>query len=316
MAADFYAVLGVSKSASVEEIRKAYKKLSRDNHPDRKPGDAAASEKFKQVQEAWDVLGDAQKRQQYDQYGTTFGPNGPQFRGGPRSGNAGGGPVDLGDLFGGGQVDLGDLFGNMFGGAGSGQSPFGRQGGRKQRASKGEDIPAEIEIPFVVAAEGGMHEVQLDRGGLIERLSVKIPAGVGSGSVIRLSGQGQAGRGGGPAGDLLVTIKVAPHPYFRREGSDLFVDVPITVSEAALGAKVEVPTLSEGRMMVTIPAGTSSGAKLRLRGKGVLDHKSRERGDLYVIIKLMLPPKLSPEARELFQQIAVTAPHDPRTDLW
>ena len=154
MAADFYSVLGVSKSATVEEIRKAYKKLSRDNHPDRKPGDAAASEKFKQVQEAWDVLGDAEKRQQYDQYGTTFGPNGPQFRGGPRSGQAGAGPIDLGDLFGGGQVDLGDIFGNMFGGGGA-QSPFGRQAGKRSRASNGEDISAEIEIPFAVAAEGG-----------------------------------------------------------------------------------------------------------------------------------------------------------------
>lgn len=314
MAADFYSVLGVSKSASVEEIRKAYKKLSRDNHPDRKPGDAAASEKFKQVQEAWDVLGDETKRQQYDQYGTTFGPNGPQFRGGQQPG--GGGPVDMGDLFGGGQVDLGDLFGNMFGGGGGAQSPFGRQGGRKPRAAKGEDISAEIEIPFVVAAEGGAHELQLNRGGQVERLSVKIPAGVATGSVIRLGGQGQAGRGGGPSGDLLVTIKVAPHPYFRREGSDLFVDVPISVSEAALGAKVEVPTLSEGRMMVTVPAGTSSGAKLRLRGKGVLDHKKKERGDLYVIIKLMLPPKLSDESRKLFEQIAASAPYDPRTDLW
>lgn len=316
MAADFYAVLGVSKSASVEEIRKAYKKLSRDNHPDRKPDDAAASEKFKQVQEAWDVLGDAQKRQQYDQYGTTFGPNGPPFRGGQRPGGTSAGPIDLGDLFGNGQVDLGDIFGNVFGGAGGAQSPFGRQGGRKPRAAKGEDISAEIEIPFAVAAEGGSHEVQLNRSGQVERLSVKIPAGVGSGSVIRLSGQGQAGRGGGPAGDLLVTIKVAPHSYFRREGSDLFVDVPVSVSEAALGAKVEVPTLSEGRMMVTIPAGTSSGAKLRLRGKGVLDHKTKDRGDLYVIIKLMLPPKLDAQTRELFEQIAAAAPYDPRTDLW
>ena len=315
MAADFYAVLGVSKGASVEEIRKAYKKLSRDNHPDRKPDDAAASEKFKQVQEAWDVLGDEKKRQQYDQYGTTFGPNGPQFRGSQQPGG-GGGPVDLGDLFGNGQVDLGDLFGNMFGGGGGGQSPYGRQGGRKQRAAKGEDISAEIEIPFAVAAEGGSHEVQLSRSGQVDRLNVKIPAGVGSGSVIRLGGQGQAGRGGGPAGDLLVTIKVAPHPYFRREGSDLFVDVPISVSEAALGAKVEVPTLSEGRMMVTIPAGTSSGAKLRLRGKGVLDHKTKERGELYVTIKLMLPPKLDAQTRALFEQIAAAAPYDPRTDLW
>lgn len=310
---DYYAVLGVSKSASVDELRKAYKKLSKDNHPDRKPNDSAASEKFKQVQEAWDVLGDPEKRAQYDQFGTTFGPNGPQFRGGQARGG-GQGPIDLGDLFG-GQVDLGSLFGGMFGGAGQG---FGQQAGRRGRAaaSKGDNVEAEIEIPFVVAVEGGMHNVHLDRGGNAEQLSVKIPSGVASGSVIRLAGQGQAGRGGGPAGDLLIKIKIAPHRYYRREGSDLLVDVPITVSEGGLGAKIEVPTLSEGPVVVTVPAGTSSGAKLRLRGKGILDHKTGSRGDLYVVIKLVLPPKLDAHTRELFEQIASAAPHNPRTALW
>ena len=298
MALDYYAVLGVRKDASADELRNAYKKLSRENHPDRKPNDSAASEKFKQVQEAWDVLGDAKKRQQYDQFGSAFGPNGPQFQQGQRRGGAG--PVDFQEMFGGG----------------AGGSPFGTQAGRRGRTAQGANIEAEIEIPFVVAAEGGTQDLQLDREGRVERLSVKIPPGVSTGSVIRLAGQGQARRGGGPAGDLLVTIKVAPHSYFRREGSDLLIDVPITVSEAALGTKVEVPTLAEGPMVVTIPPGTSSGAKLRLRGKGVPDQKTRIRGDLYVVIKLVLPPKLDAATRGLFEQIAVAAPYDPRVGLW
>ena len=314
MALDYYAVLDVPKGASADELRKAYKKLSRENHPDSKPNDAAASEKFKQVQEAWDVLGDAQKRQQYDQFGSVFGPNGPQFQQGPRRGRAG--PVDFQEMFG-GNVDLSDLLGGMFGGGGGAtQSPFGGQAKRPGRAMPGANIETEIEIPFVVAVEGGTHELQLDNAGKVERLSVKIPAGVSSGSVIRLAGQGQPGRGSGPRGDLLVTIKVAPHPYFRRDGSDLLIDVPITVSEAALGTKVEIPTLAEGPMVVTVPAGTSSGAKLRLRGKGVLEPKNRARGDLYVVVKLVLPPQLDAETRSLFEQIAAAAPCNPRANLW
>ncbi len=315
MAADFYQVLGVSKTASADEIRKAYKKLSRENHPDRKPNNSAAAEKFKQVQEAWDVLGDPQKRQQYDQFGSAFGPGGPNFKGGQwRAGTPGGGQVDFGDVFG-GQVDLGDLLGGMFGGAG-GEQVFGRQARGRGRAVKEENVEAEIEIPFVVAAEGGQHNLHLDRGGRLETLSIKIPPGVSNGSVIRLSGQGQAGRGGGPAGDLLVTIKVVSHPYFRREGNDLLIDVPITVSEAALGAKAEVPTLAEGPIVVTVPPGTSSGAKLRLRGKGVIDPKTKSRGDQYVVVKLVLPPGIDARTRGLFEQIAAAIPYNPRTGLW
>ncbi|MBC7821688.1 MAG: J domain-containing protein, partial [Planctomycetaceae bacterium] len=172
MAIDYYTTLGVKKNASAEEIRKAYKKLSRENHPDRKPDNPAASEKFKQVQEAWDVLGDAQKRQQYDQFGTAFGPNGPKFQ---QRGPGGSGPVDFSEMFGGGNVDLGDLLGGMFGGGGATDSPFGRQAGRRGRAAQGANIEAQVEIPFVVAIEGGTQELQLDNGGQIERLSVKIP---------------------------------------------------------------------------------------------------------------------------------------------
>ena len=313
MALDYYAALGVKKDATAEQIRKAYKKLSRENHPDSKPNDSDAAKKFQQVQDAWDVLGDAQKRQQYDQ----FGPNGPQFQqGGRRAGPGGGGPVDFSEMFGGGNVDLSDLLGGMFGGGGAAGSPFGRQAGRRGRTAPGANIEAEIEIPFVVAVEGGTQDLQLDNGGKVERLSVKIPPGVATGSVIRLAGQGQSGHGGGAAGDLLVTIKVAPHSYFRREGNDLLIDVPITVSEGALGTKVEIPTLAEGTVVITVPPGTSSGAKLRFRGKGVPDQKTRVRGDLYAILKLVLPPSLDAATRGLFEQIAIAAPHSPRANLW
>lgn len=311
MAEDYYSVLGVKKDASADEIRKVYRKLSRENHPDVKPGDAAASDKFKKVQEAYAVLGDAEKRAQYDRFGHAFnkaggGPN-YQWSGGP---GGGAGPIDLGDLFGEG-VDLGDLFGG-FGGRGG----FG--GGRRgptPRSAKGQDLRTDLTVPFLVAAEGGQHELSLNRAGKTERITVKIPAGLTDGSTIRLAGEGHPGVAGGPNGDLLLTIRVAPHPFFRREGNDLTVDIPVTPAEAALGAKVEAPTLTEGRVVVTIPPGTSSGRKLRLRGKGVADRKTGTRGDLYVVAKVTVPDSLTDEQRDLFERLK-TLDRDPRVGLW
>ena len=309
MADDFYQTLGVKKEASADEIRKAYRKLSRENHPDVKPDDKAAAEKFKKVQEAYAVLGDAEKRAQYDRFGPAFNQAGGargHWAGGPA-----GGPIDLGDLFGEG-VDLGDLFG----GFGRGGGGFG--GGRRgpgSRPSKGQDLRAEITVPFLVAAEGGQHELSVNRAGRTERLTVKIPAGITDGSTIRLSGEGHPGSAGGTAGDLLLTIRVAPHPYFRRDGNDLVVDVPITPAEGALGAKVEAPTLSEGSVVVTIPPGTSSGRKLRLRGKGVPDRKSGARGDLYVVAKVVVPDAPSADQRQLYEQLS-KLDRNPRSGLW
>lgn len=309
---DFYEALGVPRTASAEEIRKAHKKLARKYHPDVNK-DAGAAEKFKQVQEAFDVLGDTDKRQQYDQFGTTFPPGAGRPGGhpfewsAPRGGHGGGGSVDFSDLFTGGQVDLDSLLGGAFGGG-------GRQGKRRTRA--GENAEVEVEIPFATAVDGGQAEFSVQRDGKTERLSVKIPAGVDTGSVVRLSGQGHPGLGGGPPGDLMVRLRVAPHPYLRREGSDLFVDVPITVGEAALGAKVEVPTLSEGLMVVTIPPGTSSGAKLRLRGKGAVDMRTKARGDQYAVVKIVAPQKLSDRAKELIEEFTSAAPQSPRQGLW
>ena len=167
-----------------------------------------------------------------------------------------------------------------------------------------------------MAAEGGDHELTLQREGKPERLSIKIPPGVDDGGVIRLAGQGQPGANGGSAGDLLITVHIAPHPWFRREGADLLLDLPLTITEAALGAKIDVPTLSEGTVTLTIPAGTSSGAKLRLRGKGVVDRRTKERGHLYVIAKIVVPQNLSADAQELLRKLAEEAPQSPRAGLW
>ena len=157
---------------------------------------------------------------------------------------------------------------------------------------KGDDLAFEVTVPFQVAAEGGSHGLQIRRGDQVERINVKIPAGVEDGSVIRLAGQGHPGPQGGAPGDLLLTVHFSPHPYFHREGSNLLVDVPITPSEAALGTKVEVPTLSEGHVTVTIPPGTSSGTKLRLRGKGVRNPKTKELGDQFVVVKIVVPHQI------------------------
>ncbi len=309
---DYYKTLGVSKTASAEEIRKAHKKLSKKYHPDvNKEKDA--SDQFKQVQEAFDVLSDTEKRQQYDRFGQVFpggaGPQGQPFNwGGGRPGGGGSGPVDFSNLFGGGQVDLEQILGGAFGGGGKRQS---RRGPRR-----GDDVEVEVEIPFQIAVEGGKYELNLDRGGQRENLSVKIPAGVDSGSLVRLAGQGHPGANGGPAGDLLVRIRVAGHPWFRREGNNLLVDVPVTITEASLGAKVEAPTLSEGTVVVTIPAGTSSGAKLRLKGKGVVDRSTKERGDLFVVVKIVVPRKVGERAQQLLRELAETEPYDPRGGLW
>jgi DnaJ-class molecular chaperone len=325
---DFYKTLGVSRNASAEEIRKAYKKLARKYHPDVRPGDKDASDQFKKVQQAYAVLGDAEKRVQYDRYGHAFdggraGPHRTAWASGPDGTHA----VDLSDLF---NQFFGDGSRGGPGGAGAGfehgpfraggsrspgEGPFGH-GEQFGGSRKGEDISFEVTVPFQVAAEGGSHGLQIRRGEQTERINVKIPAGVEDGSTIRLAGQGHAGQSGGPPGDLLLTVHVSPHPYFHREGSNLLVDVPITPSEAALGTKVEVPTLSEGHVTVTVPPGTSSGTKLRLRGKGVRNAKTKERGDQFVVVKIVIPRQVSDAAKKLYRELAEVEPAAPRSGLW
>jgi curved DNA-binding protein len=320
---DYYKTLGVPRTASAEEIRKAYKKLARKYHPDVRPGDKDAADQFKKVQQAYGILGDADKRVQYDRYGHAFeggrggGPHRTAWAAGPDGTHA---------------VDLSDLFGQFFGGEGfrggathfeSGPFPGGFHRGSSEsfhhaqgEPSKGEDITFDVTVPFNVAAEGGNHGLQIRRGDNTERITVKIPPGVQDGGTIRLAGQGQPSPGGGPAGDLLLTVHIAPHPYFYREGSNLLVDVPITPSEAALGTKIEVPTLSEGHVNVKVPPGTSSGTRLRLRGKGVLSPKTHERGDQYVVVKIVIPHETSEAAQKLYSELATIESQTPRAGLW
>ena len=307
---DFYEVLGVSKTASQEEIRKAYKKLARKFHPDVKPADPDAEKKFPEITEAYEVLSDEEKRKNFDQFGHGFRGAGPGG-GNPFQGFGGGG--------GGQSFDIEDLLGGMFGGGGGGRggNPFGGGGRRGQpRPQKGNDVKAEITVPFIVAVDGGEHGLTVQQGSTTERLTVKIPAGIDSGQTIRLAGQGGAGVSGGSSGDLLVTIHIAAHPWFRREGQNLLIDVPLSPSEAALGAKIDVPTLSEGEVVLSVPPGTSSGAKLRLRGKGVRNPKTGDKGDQFVVLKVVLPKELSDEARTLYQQLAELQTVDPRAGLW
>ncbi len=306
---DYYKTLGVARNASADEIRKAYRKLARENHPDVKKDDPAAAELFKQVQEAYSVLSDPEKREQYDRYGAAFHQAGrsPGGKGGPggQTWSASGGP--------GAGFDFNDLFGHSFefedvlGG--------GRRGRGARPPARGTDLEAEVRVSFETAARGGSVDIQLEAGGASQTLTVKVPPGVGSGSVIRLAGQGQPGRFQGPPGDLLLTVQVDPHRYFRREGVNLLVDVPITPSEAVLGAKVEVPTLSDGTIVLTIPPGTSSGVKLRLRGKGILDPQTRQPGDQFVVVKISVPRDADEEMKNFYRQLA-EKDTSPRTGLW
>lgn len=310
--ADYYKTLGVAKTASAEEIRKAHRKLSREYHPDVKPDDESAAQKFKEIQEAYDVLSDEEKRAQYDQFGENFrhagrGPGGQTYQW--NTGAGGAGPIDIEQIFGGQFGGFEDLFG---GGRGRGF----RGAPQQPQPVKGQNIKTEIAVPFHVAVNGGEHDLRLQVDGKTESLSIKIPAGVNNGSVIRLSGQGQPGFNGGAAGDLLLTINVAPHPWFRREGNNLLVDVPITPSEAALGAKIDVPTLSEGNIVLTIPAGTSTGTKLRLKGQGVVNQKTSDKGDQFVVVKIVLPDSLTSDEKNLYEQLQKIQSGDPREGLW
>jgi curved DNA-binding protein len=307
---EYYKILGVRKDASVEDMRKAYKTLARKYHPDANSDDASALEQFKRVQEAWSVLGDEEKRANYDKYGSATAP---QFQGGP---GAGGDPRSWGWSPEGGDVpfDIEELFGGFRTGPGAGP----KRHEHREWPVRGHDVRAELQVPFQLAADGGKYDLQFQRPGSAspETLSVTIPTGVDTGSVIRLSGLGGMGSGGGAAGDLLVSIQVAPHPWFRREGSNILLDLPIGLTEAALGAKVEIPTLRDGTVVLTIPPGTSSGMRLRLREKGIVDRRTGRPGDQYAIVKIVPPKQLDDRSRELLEQLQGAIDEKPRAGLW
>lgn len=298
---NYYQVLGVSRDASSDEIRQAYKRLSREFHPDRNPDDSEAVERFKEVQSAYQVLGDEETRGQYDRFGSEF----RQAGGGAGPGGQMPGGFDFSSLFGGG-VDLGDLFG-------------GRDPGRPV-VRRGEDIKKTIQVSFQLAVTGGGYDLEIRQGigsagsGKKQWQTVPIPAGICDGKVLRVKGQGGAGTGG-PSGDLLVTVQVATHPWFYREGDDLLLDVPLTPAECALGAKIEVPTLVEGTMVVPVPVGTSSGAKLRLKGKGLKNERTGRQGHQFVVIKIVVPKEFDEEQREAYQRLA-DRDASPRKGMW
>jgi curved DNA-binding protein len=286
---DLYDILGVPRTASAEEVKKAYRKMARQHHPDVNPGNKQAEERFKEASAAFEVLSDEKRRKLYDE----FGPD--ALRSGFDAGRAeevrrwrrqgappGGQPFDFGDFSttNAEGFDFGSLFEQIFG-----QQPRGRGGGRRpQGPMAGGDIEADLELDLKEAVSGGERDLRVEG----RTLRVTIKPGMGDGSRVRLGGQGHPGRHGGPAGDLLLRIRLRPHPLVRVDGKDLSLDLPVTVPEAAAGAEVELPTF-EGKVRLQVPAGAQSGSRLRLRGRGMPDPKGGARGDLYVVLKLVLP---------------------------
>lgn len=320
MATDYYATLGVSRTSSPDEIQKAYRKLARKYHPDMNPDDATAKKKFQEVQSAFEVLSDPEKRKRFDQFGSDFesantggGGGGPRWRytnsSGPQTY-----PFDvndLGDLFGGGgNADaegaggFADLFKQFSRGRGSARRP--------QSAARGNDLKHELTVPFATAVLGGEAALSVQRqDGHVETIKVKIPAGIDDGKRIRLRGQGVLGTGDAPAGDILLTIRVSPHPHFRRVGNRLEVRVPVTLAEAALGAKIDVPT-PQGTIALTVPPNTSSGKRLRIKGHGI---KTEPPGDLFAEIQIVLPDKMTDADHKQLAEISNSYTQHPRIEL-
>jgi molecular chaperone DnaJ len=373
---DYYDLLGVAKKASSKDIRTAFRKLARKYHPDLNPGDKSSEEKFKQLQEAYDVLSDSKKRQMYDQHGfysDNMPPGGPS--GGPQQ-DGEGVNFDFGGFdFGGGSGAQGstssfrDLFSQFF--------PGRRGAAEEPEHEPGGDLEYQIEIDFWDAVRGAVKKLTITRldtcdtchgtgaigsaqtcptchgsgtiqqaagkmkfnvpctrcGGTgkirkvcptcsgegrlrrTETIDVRIPAGVASGSRVRVPGKGNAGTMGAPPGDLYLRVDVKPHAFFERRGDDLYTEVPVTVSEATLGAKVEVPTI-DGRSLVRIPPATNSGKTLRLKEKGVPSARSGARGDQYVQIQVIVPQPTDERVRTLMKELETIAPEDPRKDLF
>jgi molecular chaperone DnaJ len=378
---DYYELLGVPRKASVKELRAAYRKLARKYHPDLNPGDKTAEEKFKQIQEAYEVLSDAKKRQAYDQFG--FNTSGPGGMPPPGSGHGGASPEDIHFDFGGfdfgagGQGGAGsssyrDLFSQFFRGATAAQAGHERDG------EPGSDLEFQIDITFAEAMRGAVKKISFTRldvcnvchgagfageektcptcngtgqvtqvsgkmrfqitcsrcGGRgklrticrncggegrvqrVETIDVRIPPGAKTGSRVRVAGYGNAGMHGAPPGDLYIITNVQPHPFFERRGDDLYTVVPVTVPEASLGAKVEVPTI-DGRAQVRIPPGTNSGKKLRLREKGApAAGRPGKRGDQIVEVQIVVPKPEDERVRNLLKELGKIDPEDPRSELF
>ncbi|MBD54462.1 MAG: molecular chaperone DnaJ [Rhodopirellula sp.] len=303
MAEDLYQTLGVGRDASKDEIKKAHRKLALKYHPDKNPDDKVASEKFKRAQEAYDVLSDEEKRAAYDRYGADF----EKIRSSGYQPGAGGfDGLDLDQVFGGGRAGRGggggqtqfdgfsDFFEQMMGGGGRGRGAGGRQ--RQAPPQKGGNTRHELEIPLQTAVQGGKTEFYLND----EKISVNIPAGVETGSKIRLRDRGQPSPNGGANGDLILLIKVSDHPCFRRNGRNLELNLPVSIGEAVLGAKIDIPTPS-GTVALSIPANSSSGRRLRLKGQGV-KQRDGSAGDLFVVLQIEVPKEADEDSQKLVEQ--------------
>lgn len=328
---DYYKILGVARDADPEAIKKAYRRLARKYHPDLHPGDKSKEASIKEINEAYGVLGDQEKRERYDLGGRV------RFEGSPFGGaGAGAGGFNVQD-FGAATGDIGDIFGDIFGGAGrAGRGPRVR----RSVPTRGEDIEYALDIDFMQAVKGTDVRISVTKGAgpekIIEKITVKIPPGVNDGSRVRVPGRGSPGLFNGPRGDFYLRVRVRPHAYFKRVDNDIYLDVPITVTEALLGARVEVPTL-DGTATVKVPPGTQGGQRLRLKGKGVAPGRGvtpgqtgvtpgqtgvtpgrtgSSRGSQYIVIKITLPVSLDKRSRELVREFAEINSYEPRKGLW
>lgn len=315
---DFYAVLGVSKDVSDQDLKKAYRKLARQHHPDQNPGDAAAEQKFKEISEAYAVLSEPDQRAEYDQIRAMGG--GARFTSG-----AGGG---FEDVFGGrfnqgagrqayANEDFEDLLGQMFGGGGGGSFGPGSFGGARGRPAgfggptKGRDQTASTTLSFETAVRGDTITLQTGEG---RTITVRIPAGVEDGQKIRLKGKGSPGSDGGAAGDLILQVTVRPHAVFGNDGRNLTIDVPVTFVEAATGATIDVPTFGGETVRVRVPAGSQSGRRLRVKGRGI--ETSKGTGDLIVTLEIAVPGHLTKAMKQALEEFAAASPEEsPRDDL-
>ena len=302
---DPYSVLGVPRTASEDDIRKAFRKLAKKHHPDLNPGDKAAEAKFKEISQANDLLSDPEKRRRFDAGEIDASGQEMPPRGFYRD-QAGAGPggfkyerAGAHESF----VDMGGIFSEMFGerrGFGGGGFDMG-----------GMPVTYSLRVPFLVAARGGKQRVTLPDG---KTLDIDVPEGMGDGQTLRLKGQGMPGTQGRPAGDAYVEIHVEPHAFFEARDNDIHVELPVTVTEAALGGKVRVPTVG-GPVMLNVPAGSNSGTSLRLKGRGLLDRKSGQRGDQYVKLKVVLPEQPDDKLKEFLEGWEAGRAYDPRKGM-
>lgn len=309
MAKDPYDLLGVKRDASDSEIQKAFRRLAKKSHPDLNPGDKKAEERFKELNTAYDILGDAAKRARFDR--GEIDASGAEIRQNPFAGGRARGFGQQGGASGAENFafdDLGDIFGGIFRNArGGGFSGGGFGGGFGGGPAQGEDSRFSLEVDFVDAVIGAKKRLNLPGA---KSVDVNIPAGIGDGQTIRLKGQGAPGQGG-PPGDALIEVKVRPHPLFRREGNDIHMELAVSLGEAVNGGKVEVPTV-HGPVTLNIPAWSNAGTRMRLKGKGVPATKKEAAGDQYVTLKIVLPKTPDTELQEFIKSWSAKKPYDPR----